>query len=97
MPPDMVLVEFHCLLAQVEERGNLFHGPSLAEQLHDVALSFGQFLGELARSGRYQECDPNVTLRSSYFGRLSERMSTGGISFSGLEINNGGQGRSRNC
>ena len=36
------LVEFRRLLAQVEDRGNLFHGPALGKRLHNVALTFGQ-------------------------------------------------------
>ena len=39
---DMVLVEFHGFFAQAEDRSDFFYWPTFSEQLHNIALSFGQ-------------------------------------------------------
>jgi hypothetical protein len=39
---DVVLVEFHGFFAQAENRSYLFDWSSFGEQLHNIALSFGQ-------------------------------------------------------
>ena len=48
---DVVFVELHSLLAQVQETGDLLHGSPLTEQLNNLLLSRGHFLRELPCSG----------------------------------------------
>jgi hypothetical protein len=38
----LTLMEFHSLFAQGEDRSNLFYRPAFSQQLHNLALSFGQ-------------------------------------------------------
>ena len=41
---DVVLVKLHGLFTEIQEPGDLFHDPTLAEQLDDVPLSWRKVL-----------------------------------------------------